>query len=106
MSELREHRNRWAHQATVSSDDALTVHSIRPSVFWRQSRPPEAEEVEKMKLELQRVRFDEQVRSEKRKIGRHRHRKRGHLHPEALARSRDAPQGRGKWPVSAGRVCG
>ena len=69
VSELREHRNRWAHQAPFSSDDALRVLDSAGRLLAAVSATAEAEELEKMKLELQRLRFDEQVRSEKRKTG-------------------------------------
>ena len=66
VSELREHRNKWAHQGNFSSDD---TYRALDSV-WRMLTAvsaPEAEEIEKMKNELLRLRFDEQLRSEKRK---------------------------------------
>jgi predicted AAA+ superfamily ATPase len=66
VSELREVRNRWAHQAPFSTDDAYrsldTVGRLLTAIS-----APQAEEIEKMKTELLRLRFDEQVRSEKRK---------------------------------------
>ena len=66
VQELREVRNRWAHQDTFTGDDAYrsldSVHRLLLAVSATQ-----AEEVEKMKMELLRVRFDEQARSEKRK---------------------------------------
>ena len=66
VQELREVRNRWAHQETFSSDDAYrsldSVHRLLLAVSATQ-----AEEVEKLKMELLRVRFDEQARGEKRK---------------------------------------
>ncbi len=66
VSELREHRNRWAHQAAFSSDDAYRALDSG----WRlltSISAVEAEEVDKMKNELLRLRFDEQLRNEKRK---------------------------------------
>ena len=66
VQELREVRNRWAHQETFSSDDAYrsldSVHRLMLAVSATQ-----AEEIDKMKMELLRVRFDEQARGEKRK---------------------------------------
>jgi predicted AAA+ superfamily ATPase len=66
VQELREVRNRWAHQEPFTGDDAYraldSVHRLLLAVSAAQ-----AEEVEKMKMELLRVRFDEQARSEKRK---------------------------------------
>jgi predicted AAA+ superfamily ATPase len=66
VNELRDHRNKWAHQQTFSGDDAYraldSVHRLLLAVS-----APEANELEKMKMELMRVRFDEQMRAEKRK---------------------------------------
>jgi predicted AAA+ superfamily ATPase len=66
VSELREVRNRWAHQQTFSSDDAYRGLDSAARLLTAVSAP-QAEEIERMKLELLRLRFDEQVRSEKRK---------------------------------------
>lgn len=66
VSELREYRNRWAHQETFSSDDAYRVLDSVSRLLTAVSAP-QAEEIEKLKMELLRLRFDEQVRSEKRK---------------------------------------
>ena len=66
VQELRDVRNRWAHQDPFTGDDAYraldSVHRLLLAISATQ-----AEEVEKMKMELLRVRFDEQARSEKRK---------------------------------------
>ncbi len=66
VSELREHRNRWAHQATFSSDDAYRALDSVGRLLTAVSAQ-EADELEKMKNELLRLRFDEQVRNERRK---------------------------------------
>ncbi|MDA8117679.1 MAG: Swt1 family HEPN domain-containing protein [Actinomycetota bacterium] len=66
VSELREVRNRWAHQNPFSTDDAYRALDSASRLLTAVSAP-QADEVEKMKMELLRVRFDEQVRSEKRK---------------------------------------
>ncbi len=66
VSELRDIRNRWAHQSTFSSDDAYRALDSASRLLAAVSAP-QAEEVEKLKMELLRLRFDEQVRSEKRK---------------------------------------
>lgn len=66
VNELRDYRNKWAHQQTFSSDDTYraldSVHRILLAVS-----APEAGELDKMKTELLRLRFDEQMRGEKRK---------------------------------------
>ena len=66
VSELRDVRNRWAHQQPISGDDAYRALDSAARLLTAVSAP-QADEVEKMKMELLRVRFDEQVRSEKRK---------------------------------------
>ncbi len=66
VSELREVRNRWAHQQPFSSDDAYRALDSAARLLAAVSAP-QSDELEKMKLELLRVRFDEQARSERRK---------------------------------------
>ena len=66
VSELRDVRNRWAHQKPFTSDDAYRALDSAGRLLTAVSAP-QSDEVEKMKMELLRVRFDEQVRSEKRK---------------------------------------
>src|SRR2546426_8467409 len=66
VSELRDIRNRWAHQELFSTDDAYRALDSAGRLLTAISAP-EAAEVEKIKMELLRVRFDEQVRSEKRR---------------------------------------
>ncbi len=66
LSELRDHRNKWAHQESFSSDDAYRALDSAGRLLTAVSAP-QADEIEKMKMELLRLRFDEQVRSEKRK---------------------------------------
>ena len=66
VGELRGHRNRWAHQEPFSGDDAYraldTAHRLLTAVS-----APQAGDVEKLKMELLRARFDEQARGERRK---------------------------------------
>lgn len=66
VSELRDHRNKWAHQQPFSSADAYRALDSAGRLLTAVSAP-QAEEIEKMSMELQRLRFDEQVRGEKRK---------------------------------------
>jgi predicted AAA+ superfamily ATPase len=66
VSELREFRNKWAHQESFSGDDTYRALDSAARLLTAISAP-QAEEVEKMKTELLRLRFDEQVRSEQRK---------------------------------------
>ena len=69
VSELRDVRNRWAHQVPFSTDDAYRALDSAARLLTAVSAS-EATEVEKMKTELLRVRFDEQERSERRKTAR------------------------------------
>lgn len=66
VNEIIDVRNRWAHQETFSSDDADRALDSVARLLTAVSAP-ESAEVEKMKTELRRVIFDEQLRREKRK---------------------------------------
>jgi len=68
VSEIRDCRNKWAHQEPFSSDDADRALDSMARLLTAVSAP-EADEIGKMKLELRRLVFDEQVRGEKRKAG-------------------------------------
>jgi predicted AAA+ superfamily ATPase len=68
VQELRDVRNKWAHQDPFSSDDADRALDSMARLLTAVSAA-QADEVNKMKLELRRLTFDEQVRSEKRKAG-------------------------------------
>lgn len=66
VNEILAVRNNWAHQEPFSGDDAYraldSVGRLLVSISAEQS-----DDVEKMKMELLRVRFDEQARGAKRK---------------------------------------
>lgn len=64
--ELRDVRNKWAHQEPFSSDDTYRALDSVGRLMTAVSAP-QASEIERMKTELLRLRFDEQVRGEKRK---------------------------------------
>src|SRR3989449_430821 len=66
VSELRDVRNRWAHQEPFSGDDADRALDSAERLLAAVSAP-QADEVRKMKMELRRTIFDELARSEKRK---------------------------------------
>ena len=66
VNELRDLRNKWAHQQTFSGDDAYRALDSSGRLLTAISAP-QSEEIEKTKMELLRLRFDEQVRNEKRK---------------------------------------
>jgi len=64
--ECRGVRNNWAHQHSFSSDDAYRALDSINRLLMAVSAP-EAQEVETMKMELLRRRYDEQARAEQRK---------------------------------------
>ena len=68
VQELRDWRNKWAHQEPFSSDDADRALDSMARLLTAISAS-QADEVGKMKMELRRLTFDEQVRGEKRKAG-------------------------------------
>jgi predicted AAA+ superfamily ATPase len=67
--ELSDVRNRWAHQDLFSSDDTDRALDSVARLLTSVSATAQADEVGKMKMDLRRLTFDEQVRSEKRKAG-------------------------------------
>ena len=66
MNELRDVRNRWAHQEPFSGDDADRALDSAERLLTAVSAP-QADEVRKVKMELRRTIFDEQARSERRR---------------------------------------
>jgi predicted AAA+ superfamily ATPase len=68
VSELRDVRNKWAHQKPFSSDDADRALDSMARLLTAVSAS-QADDINRMKLELRRLVMDEQVRSEKRKAG-------------------------------------
>jgi predicted AAA+ superfamily ATPase len=67
VSEIRDWRNKWAHQQTFSSDDADRALDSVERLLTAVSATEPADEVRKMKLELRRTVADEQARGERRK---------------------------------------
>jgi hypothetical protein len=67
VSELIEVRNKWAHQKPFSGDDAYRALDSMQRLLNAVAAPKEVEELERQKMELMRLRCDEQVRHEKRK---------------------------------------
>jgi len=64
--ELRDVRNKWAHQKAFSTDDAYrAIDSV--SRLLAATSAEQVEAVELMKSEILRVKFDEQLRNQKRK---------------------------------------
>ena len=68
VQELRDWRNKWAHQEPFSSDDADRALDSVARLLTAVSAP-QADEVAKIKMELRRIIYDEQVRNEKKKVG-------------------------------------
>ena len=68
VNELLDVRHRWAHQEPFSGDDADRALDSMARLLTAVSAP-QADHVGKMKLELRRLIYDEQVRGEKRKAG-------------------------------------
>ncbi len=66
VGEVRGYRNRWAHQEPFSGDDTDRALDSIARLLTAVSAS-QADEVGKMKMELRRLIFDEQMRSEKRK---------------------------------------
>ena len=68
VQELRDWRNKWAHQEPFSSDDTDRALDSITRLLAALSAP-QADDVAKMTMELRRLTFEEQVRREKRKAG-------------------------------------
>ncbi|MEF3274730.1 MAG: DUF499 domain-containing protein [Chloroflexus sp.] len=68
VSELREWRNKWAHQNPFSSDDAYRVLDSAERLLTAISAP-QSDDLNRLKQELLRQRYELQVRNEKRKVG-------------------------------------
>ena len=66
VSEIREHRSKWAHQESFSSDDAYRALDSVGRLLAAVSAP-QSDELDRLKMELLRVRFDEQARGERRR---------------------------------------
>jgi predicted AAA+ superfamily ATPase len=67
VSELRDIRNRWAHQDAFSGDDAYRALDSMHRLLLAVSAADQAVEVDKMRQDLLRSRFSEQARQNQRK---------------------------------------
>ncbi len=65
VSELREIRNRWAHQSAFTADDAYRALDST-SRLLKSVSAPQARDVDAMKQELLRLRYERQVKLETR----------------------------------------
>src|SRR5262245_38109674 len=68
VQELRDWRNKWAHQEPLSGDDADRALDSMARLVTAVCATQE-DEVNKMKQDLRRLMFDAQMRDEKRKCG-------------------------------------
>lgn len=68
VQELRDFRNKWAHQEPFSSDDADRALDSIARLLTSVSAP-QADDVGKIKQELRREIYDQQLRNEKKKVG-------------------------------------
>ena len=66
VSELRVSRNKWAHQKAFSTDDLYRALDSIQRLLTSISAE-EANEIERQKQEVLRIRFEEQARKETRK---------------------------------------
>ena len=66
VNEMLAVRHRWAHQAPFSSDDAYRALDSTGRLLAAVSAP-QSEDLERIRMELLRVRYEEQVRGERRK---------------------------------------
>ena len=66
VQEVRDWRNKWAHQEPFSGDDTDRALDSMARLLTAVSAP-QADEVNRMKMELRRLIFEEQARSERRK---------------------------------------
>jgi len=67
VSELRDVRNKWAHQEPFSTDDTYRALDSIQRLLASVSAADQATEVERQKQELLRIRFEDQARKEVRK---------------------------------------
>ena len=66
VSELRDHRNRWAHQEPFSGDDSYRALDSAQRLLTSISAP-QVRELDALKHELLRARFEERARGERRR---------------------------------------
>lgn len=93
VKELRDVRNRWAHQRAFSTDDAYRALDSAARLLTAISAP-ESAEIEKMKTELLRMRFEEQEQ-----VGLHKGR-------ATTTRRKDTQRERAEKPKSGGTKMG
>ncbi len=67
VSELRDWRNKWAHEEAFTSNDVLRVMDSAERLLKSVGGTEQAAQIERERKELLRLIFDEQLRSEQRK---------------------------------------
>jgi hypothetical protein len=67
-SELREDRNKWAHNQAVSGENAMRTLDTIERLLMAADATDSAEDVRKIRLDLARVVFEEQTRHKSKKI--------------------------------------
>ena len=94
-------RNRWAHQERFSTDDAYRALDSAARLLTAVSAT-QTDEVEKIKMELLRVRFEEQLRTEKRRSAGTAVESAGDRQPDAVARGGEPAPRCGQRSLPAG----
>lgn len=85
VQEVRDWRNKWAHQTPFSGDDTDRALNSMARLLTAVSAP-QADDVNRMKMELRRLIFDEHARTERRRsAGRQRpSKRRSSRYPESV----------------------
>ena len=102
VSEFKVVRNQWAHHEQFSSNDAVRALDSIERLLNAVSAADKAAEVGQMRMDLMRVIFDEQRRTEMRKKSLPADRGQAPRGTEALARGGHPAPGRGFRPLPAG----
>ncbi len=68
ISELREYRNKWAHQNTFSTDDTYRVYDSVYRLLKAIGAVKEAEKADAARSELMRLKYEDQAKAEKDKM--------------------------------------
>lgn len=68
VSELRDVRNKWAHQSPFTNDDTYRALDSMQRLLSAVSAADPAREVDRMKQEVLRIRYEEQAKKETRKV--------------------------------------
>jgi len=68
LHECRDIRNRWAHQHAFTLDDTYRAFDSIQRLLLSVGAPEQAAEIDRQKQEVLRIRFEEQVKREQRKV--------------------------------------